>query len=143
MAKLPDTTITYVERNRGKLHAFRIGRGRHVRKERTEAGALIDVHYTDVFSGGTNKILLTKEGAKALKHLQLSPAEADKAIEVKSEKKAKEIEIPEGWADLTPNRKLSLARKIGGKEVTAEQAEAVINEYIKANEDASGDTDSN
>lgn len=144
MAKV-EKEPTYAELHKGKLRAYRIGRGRHVRMERTEAGDAVPVHYTDVFSGGENVILLTEHDARTkYHHMELSPADT-KAVKVKEEGDDEDrIRIPADWQDMTPTRKLTLARKIGGKEVEKDDAERVITEYIaKGNDDGAGDSDSN
>ena len=123
---------TYVERNRGKLAPYRIGQGRHSRYERTEGGSVVVVNYTDVFSGGTNVILLTAAGAEALHHLKLSSAEV-KAVDVA------DVEVPADWKDMTPNKRFALAKKIGGKAVKKEEADAVIEQHLSATKKAEAD----
>lgn len=145
MAKI-EKEPTYAELNRSSLRPYRIGRGRHVRMERTEAGEAVPVHYTDVFSGGENVILLTEQDALTkYAHMDLKPANA-KPVKVKAEgEETESIRIPADWQEMTPNRKLALARKIGGKDIDKDSAERVIIEYIaqKGGDNGADNSDSN
>jgi hypothetical protein len=137
-------TLTYVERNKGKLKEYHILRGKHTRSERLPGGDTAIVTY----SPANNKILLTEAGAKSLATaLELREVGGDGPVEVKG---TKEIKIPENWEDLPAGNIIALAKLITGKNVrSADKAIDIIDSYLaeqadkakQAEKDDEGDDD--